>query len=77
MRTMKQRRVKVHKKRRCGLRLRRYDYSRAGAYFVTLCAVDRGRLFGEIVDDQMIENPYAKIMHRCWEDLPNHYPHVT
>ena len=77
MRTVKQSRAKDNKKCRRGLRLRGYDYSRAGAYFVTLCAADRRRLFGEIVDDQMVDNPYAKLGRRCWEDLPNHYAHVT
>lgn len=32
-------------------RLRGYDYSRAGAYFITLCAWERSALFGDIVND--------------------------
>jgi putative transposase len=26
---------------------------------------------------EMVENRYAQITRRCWEDLPNHYPHIT
>src|ERR671933_3057748 len=47
--------AKDNQKRRRSLRLRAYDYSREGAYFVTLCPADRGRLFGEIVDGKMVE----------------------
>jgi len=57
--------------------LRGYDYSRAGVYFVTPCTASRGRLFGEVVVGQMIENPCAKVVRSCWEDLPNQYPHVA
>lgn len=74
---MKQRRAEDNQERRRSLRLKGYDYSRAGAYFVTVCTTDRGPLFGEIVDDALVENPYAKIVRRCWDALPNHYPHVT
>jgi hypothetical protein len=41
------------KHRRRSIRLRGYDYARAGAYFVTICAQDRQRLFGEIRDGEM------------------------
>ena len=34
-------------------RLRDYDYSRDGAYFVTICAWQRECLFGEVVDGVM------------------------
>ena len=36
----------VHHRR--SIRLQEYDYSQNGAYFVTLCAFQRGCLFGEI-----------------------------
>jgi len=32
--------------RRRSLRLQKYDYTRAGAYFVTICAQDKACLFG-------------------------------
>jgi hypothetical protein len=34
-------------------RLQGYDYSREGAYFVTMVMQDRECLFGDIVDGQM------------------------
>jgi len=33
------------------LRLPKYDYSRAGAYFVTVCLSSRRRLLGRVIDD--------------------------
>jgi hypothetical protein len=38
---------------RRSLRLAHYDYTQAGAYFITLCAFQRELLFGEIVGGEM------------------------
>lgn len=38
---------------RCSIRLKGYDYSSAGAYFVTIVAWQRECLFGEVVDGTM------------------------
>ena len=38
----------IHHRR--SIRLQGYDYSQAGAYFVTICAQNRECLFGKIVD---------------------------
>jgi putative transposase len=63
-------------KRRKSLRLRQYDYSQPGAYFVTICTKDRENRFGEIVDGQMRRNGSGAIVHSCWNDLPVHFPNV-
>jgi putative transposase len=34
---------------RKSIRLKGYDYSKAGLYFITICTADRKCLFGEIV----------------------------
>ncbi len=41
---------------RRSVRLRGYDYSRAGAYFVTICIQKRECLFENIVNDEMVLN---------------------
>jgi len=41
--------VNMPPKRR-SLRLQSYDYGQAGAYFVTICAQGKARLFGDVVD---------------------------
>jgi REP element-mobilizing transposase RayT len=53
-----------------------YDYSKPGAYFVTICVKDHGHLFGSIENSVMRENEFGKIVRECWHDLPNHYPAI-
>jgi hypothetical protein len=62
---------------RRSIRLRGHDYSHPGAYFVTVCAVRRGLLFGWISGGRVVGNGNARIVRDCWLDLPNHYPHVS
>ena len=57
-------------------RLKGYDYSSPGAYFITVCTKDRECLLGGIVDRQMILNHFGKIVLECWHDLPNHYSNI-
>jgi putative transposase len=47
--------------------LKTYDYSQAGAYFVTLCAQGKDCLFGEITDGEMKLNQYGQIVRMEWE----------
>ena len=54
-------------------RLKDYDYSLNGAYFVTLCTKNSTHLFGSIVDQKLIPNRQAEIVTECWLDLPAHY----
>ena len=61
---------------RRSLRLPRFDYTRQGAYFVTVCARNRACLFGEIVDGEMRLNDIGRVAHRIWEEIPIHFPQV-
>jgi putative transposase len=54
----------IHHRR--SIRLKHYDYSQPGAYFVTICTHDRECLFGEIVNNEMILNEYGKIVYEEW-----------
>ena len=54
-------------------RLKDYDYSRNGAYFVTICTKNSMHLFGSIVDQKLIPNRQAEVLTECWLDLPAHY----
>jgi REP element-mobilizing transposase RayT len=67
------------KQKQCHRRLTRlkdYDYSQPGAYFITICTKERKCLFGEIENDQMRVNDYGEIVQLSWLDLPQHYPNV-
>jgi putative transposase len=61
---------------RRSIRLKGYDYSQQGLYFITLCVQNRVCLFGEIVNGEMTENAAGKTARQCWNDIPNHYPQV-
>lgn len=64
------------KHNRRSIRLKGYDYSSAGAYFVTIVAWRREMLFGEIADGEMWLNRNGHIVRDAWFDLKNHYRHV-
>ncbi len=60
--------------RRHSIRLRGYDYSRVGAYFVTVCTQNRQCLFGEIADGEMRLNDAGQMIERWWYELMNKFP---
>ena len=57
-------------------RLKAYDYSSAGAYFVTICTAERASLFGDVEGGEMRLNDSGRAVQTTWDDLPNHYHHV-
>jgi REP element-mobilizing transposase RayT len=60
-------------KERKSNRLKDYDYSQNGYYFVTVCTKDRREVFGNVVEGRMVLNRYGKIVDQCWHDLRKHY----
>ena len=54
----------IHHRR--SIRLSGYDYSQAAAYFITICAINRECIFGEIVNGKMILNDFGQIAHDEW-----------
>jgi REP element-mobilizing transposase RayT len=64
------------KHHRRSIRLRDYDYSRPGAYYVTICAYRRKCLFGEVVKGEMMLNPFGEIVDAYWNAIPGHFPNV-
>jgi putative transposase len=64
------------KHHRRSIRLKGYDYSQDGAYFVTVCTKNRECLFGEIADGEMRLSPCGEVVGVCWQDLPRRYPDV-
>ncbi len=62
----------IHHRR--SIRLKGYDYSQAGLYFVTICVKDRLHLFGKIENAKMILNDAGKMVERWYYELENKYP---
>lgn len=54
------------------IRLKEYDYSQNGYYFVTICTYKKQLLFGNINDEKMILNDLGEIVDFVWNDLKNH-----
>jgi putative transposase len=55
-------------KNRKYLRLKDYDYSTPGAYFITVCTNDHASI---------IEKEDRDIIQSCWDKLPSHYPNIN
>ena len=64
----------LHKRRT--IRLKDYDYSEVGAYYLTMCTHENKRLFGEIKNGEMQLNQYGKIVLLTWNDLTNHIENI-
>ncbi|MCA1992467.1 MAG: transposase [Coleofasciculus sp. S288] len=64
------------KHHRRSIRLKGYDYEKCGAYFITLCAWQRQKLFGEIENAEMRLNTYGEIIQLHWDNLPKHHHHL-
>lgn len=63
--------------RRKSIRLPGYDYSQAGAYFITICSHQRQPVFGHITDREMTLNAAGVTLEKHWRDIPDHFPTVT
>lgn len=64
------------KHNRQSTRLRGYDYTQAGAYFVTMVTYQRACLFGEIVEGEMRLSRAGKIAQWEWQNLPQRFRFV-
>lgn len=65
---------KIHHRR--SIRLKNYDYSQAGAYFVTICTQGRDCLFGEIENSEMQLSLAGQAVAVCWPNLPRHFDNI-
>jgi putative transposase len=50
-------------------RLKYYDYSNTGWYYVTICTKDHKAYFGIVEKDTMILIDIGKIADKCWEKI--------
>lgn len=67
---------KMKQLHRKSIRLKGYDYSQPGFYFVTICARHRRCILGDVIEGVMQLSDAGKIVERCWNDIPHHSPHV-
>ena len=57
-------------------RLATWDYGSNAAYFITICALDRTHVFGEVVDGHVDLTPLGQAAWDCWYAIPDHFPFV-
>ncbi|MDD2797573.1 MAG: transposase [Bacteroidales bacterium] len=55
------------------IRMKGYDYSQTGLYFITLCTENRAHLFGEIINGKMVLNDAGHVAMQCWAQIPDHF----
>jgi len=61
---------------RRSIRLKGYDYSCPGSYFITICTQHHEEIFGKIIDGEMLLNEIGEVTQRCWKEIPNHFKNV-
>lgn len=65
----------IHHRR--SIRLKNYNYSQAGLYFITICVHDRLPLFGKIIDGEMLLNAAGYMVANQWLLLPYRFPSIV
>lgn len=64
------------KHHRRSIRLKGYDYTQVGAYFITICTWQKECLFGEVIDGKMELNRYGEVIQYNWFDLMRRYSDI-
>ena len=62
---------------RRSIRLPDCDYRSPGMYYVTLCAYERGTLFGEVIGGEVQLNASGQIVADTWRWLATRYPYLS
>ncbi len=61
----------IHHRR--SIRLKGYDYSKEGLYFISICTQNRLCLFGEIEKGRMVLNDAGIMIKTVWHEIPEYY----
>lgn len=64
------------KHHRRSIRLKGYDYSQPGGYFVTICVHERACLLGQIINGEMVYSDAGKMAARWWMEINRKFPMV-
>ena len=67
---------RVAQLKRRSIRLRGYDYTRPGAYFVTICVIPGGRAMSKIADRRVRLTEIGGLIRDCWRAIPKHFAHA-
>ena len=64
----------IHHRR--SIRMKGYNYSQEGVYYITLCTHNHKHLFGAIEEGEMRFKDEGRIAEKCLLAIPDHFPHV-
>jgi putative transposase len=64
----------LSKQNRHSIRLKGYDYSLPGGYFITICVIKGEFLLGEIKNGDSILSDIGEIVDKYWLSLPTRFP---
>ncbi len=62
--------------RRQSMRLNKHDYSKAGAYFITICTKNKHPFLGSIESGILKQTPAAVSIQCIWKQIPGQFPFV-
>ncbi|MCF6775147.1 hypothetical protein L3V83_01045 [Thiotrichales bacterium 19X7-9] len=65
----------IHHRR--SIRLKGYDYSSKGFYFVTICTQNRQHFFGKIINEKLYLNDAGKMISHIWQQIPEIHNHIN
>ena len=57
-------------------RLKGFDYSSPGKYFITICIKNKITYFGKIENEEMILSELGEIAEKFWLEIPDHFPSI-
>ena len=60
-----------HTFHRRSIRLKGYDYTADGLYFITICTKDKNHYFGRVIDGKMVLNERGQIVNNEWLNTIN------
>jgi len=66
----------AQKHHRRSIRLRDFDYSQAGAYFITVCTKNRECFWGDVVNSKIHLNSAGQMIEKWCLELMNKFPFV-
>ena len=62
--------------KRKNIRLKNYDYSQPGFYFITICVQNKIKLLGEIKNGEMVMNAAGEMVKNRWNELENKFKNI-
>ena len=66
-----------NKHHRRSIRLKEYDYSQPGLYYITICTQNRLCLFGRIENGKMILNDAGRMVENEWLKMPVRFTNIA